>query len=205
MATLGATKDVDIAPSPEAFNLAMVAVLRSIAAQDHALGDSDSLEFPGDRLIRNSLPRAALRADDSPWPPRHHAVGFRHTGRTGIRTPRARCGGDDADRPSFPRRSREDLIERNARPADRRISSTSPSWVPSRRVRAAARSPSGQPRAGGTGLPRHDPNQGLARHCRRLSPPDSPPPRRPTPRARRGSSSTARTRGRAASRESSRS
>ena len=55
-----ATKDVDIVPSPEASNLArLAAVLRSIAAQHHALGDSDSSEFPYDRLIRDSLPRAA--------------------------------------------------------------------------------------------------------------------------------------------------
>ena len=51
-----ATKDVDIVPSPEASNLArLAAVLRSIAAQHHGLGDFDSSEFPYDPLDPGQL------------------------------------------------------------------------------------------------------------------------------------------------------
>ena len=51
-----ATKDVDIVPSPEASNLArLAAVLRSITAQHHGLGDFDSSEFPYDPLDPGQL------------------------------------------------------------------------------------------------------------------------------------------------------
>lgn len=60
-----ATKDLDIVPAPDRPNLErLAALLRTLDAQHHGLGDFDPSELPFDPL---DPAQRQLRADHAPW------------------------------------------------------------------------------------------------------------------------------------------